>query len=95
MIVKDEIKRVLDYLPIIWKGYDFDYNLQGSQDASGNPVLIYNIDFYNPQTKKRENKTSYIPFKPGDVNSLLKANETINSTFDNYINQRIQHELDQ
>lgn len=78
-----------------FKGYNFDYNLQGSQDASGNPVLIYNIDFYNPQTKKIESKTSYIPFRPGDVNSLLKANETINSTFDNYINQRIQHELDQ
>lgn len=78
-----------------YKGFDFDYNLQGSQDASGNPVLIYNMDIYNPQTKKHESKTSYIPFRPGDVNSLLKANEIINSTFDNYINSRIQHELDQ
>jgi len=76
-----------------FKGYDFDYNVQGSQDASGNPVLIYNMDIYNPQTKKHETKTSYIPFRPGDVNSLLKANEIINSTFDNYLNSRIQHEL--
>ena len=29
------------------------------------------------------------------LSSLLKANKTINSTFDNYINQRIQHELGQ
>lgn len=76
-----------------YKGFDFDYNVQGSQDASGNPVLIYNMDFYNPQTKKHQTKTSYIPFRPGDVNSLLKANEIINSTFDNYINSRMQHEL--
>lgn len=76
-----------------YKGFDFDYNVQGSQDASGNPVLIYNMDFYNPQTKKHQTKTSYIPFRPGDVNSLLKANEMINSTFDNYINSRMQHEL--
>ena len=78
-----------------FKGYDFDYNLQGSQDASGNPVLLFNMDIYNPQTKQREQKLSYIPFRPGDVNSLLKANEMINSTFDNYINMRRQYELGQ
>jgi hypothetical protein len=75
--------------------YGFDYNVTGVRDKSGNPMLLFNMEYYNPKTRKTETKSSMIPYKVGDVNSLLDANATIQSAFDNYIQLRSIYENNQ
>ena len=73
-------------------GYGFDYSVTGTKDARGNPALLFTMEFYNPATKKLETFTDYKGFQPGNVESLIKANEYINATFDNYIQKRVEYE---
>ena len=76
-------------------GYGFDYSVTGTKDSQGNPALMFSMDFYNPATKKNETMTQIRRFTPGDVNSLIEANQYINGIFDNYIQSRIGYELNQ
>jgi hypothetical protein len=72
--------------------FGFDYNITGVQDGMGNPSLLLNINYYNPSTNRMEPATKMIPYSLGDVNSLLKANEAIETAFDRYINGRSMYE---
>jgi hypothetical protein len=76
-------------------GYGFDYSVTGTKDKQGRPALLFTMDFYNPKTKKNETLTEIRSFSPGNVNSLIDANEYINGIFDNYIQSRVGYELNQ
>lgn len=72
--------------------FGFDYNIVGTQDAKGNPNLLFNVQIYNPHTQKTETKSEMVPYTLNDVESLIKANTYIESIFDRYIISRVSHE---
>ena len=73
--------------------FGIDYNVVGTQDRSGRPMLLFNMEYYNPQTRKKETSSKMIPYSPNDVNTLLDANYQIQSTIDNYIQKRTSYEM--
>ena len=56
-------------------------------------MLLFNMEYYNPQTHKKETSSKMIPYSPNDVNTLLDANYQIQSTIDNYIQKRTSYEM--
>lgn len=70
----------------------FDYNVTGMTAANGNPMLQFNYDFFNPVTGKTQNKSKYIPFKPGDPSTLQNALSIINQEYAIYLTNRKAYE---
>lgn len=73
------------------KATGFDYQVFGVPDENGSPVLQFTYSYTNPNTRKVIQKTMKIAYQPGNVESLKKANEIIETEYAAYDNQRIIH----
>ena len=82
--------------PSYYESYGFDYAVTGVYDHTGKPGLNVQLSWTNPQTNKKESKTSF--FGVNDVNNpanFITANDYINNSFQKYLYQRKTFEKNQ
>jgi hypothetical protein len=62
----------------------FDFNATGAQDATGKYGASLTYTMMNPNTKKKEQKTEFVPMDATDPSSYFNLSEHINKVWTNY-----------
>jgi uncharacterized protein YoaH (UPF0181 family) len=82
--------------PSYYESYGFDFAVTGTYDHTGKPGLNVQLAWTNPETNKKESKTSF--FGVNDINNpanFITANDYINNSFQKYLYQRQTFEKNQ